>query len=222
MFPIHGLERVSNWLRGVSEPFARPLSARALRIILIAGPGVVLIAKGPFLTLIPVWSFTIWILPVLYNEVLRSRALHHEAIARAWAAEFSLRQAAAQRLSLERELQRRCNLDAQLQAAQSSLQEANEEILKVTIALREAEDDLRKERNRKKPDSTAGTPNPIFRRVGLDEKCPDFVLKAVRTAYRRALHPDTQPDARKAEATRRFQDSEAAFDEIYRLRGLQQ
>jgi hypothetical protein len=46
MFPIHGLERVSNWFRGVSEPFARPLSAQALRIILIIMPGAVLIRKG--------------------------------------------------------------------------------------------------------------------------------------------------------------------------------
>jgi hypothetical protein len=59
----------------------------------------------------------------------------------------------------------------------------------------------------------------IFRRVGLDEGCPDFVLKAVRTAYRKQLHPDARPAHEKAEAERRFKEAEAVFDTIYVLRG---
>jgi hypothetical protein len=62
--------------------------------------------------------------------------------------------------------------------------------------------------------------NPIFRKVGLDESCPDFVVKAVRTAYRKQLHPDARPSHQKTEAERRFKDAEAVFDEIYWLRGL--
>jgi hypothetical protein len=94
------------------------------------------------------------------------------------------------------------------------------ELQKVTKALREAEDDLRKERFRKKPDETAGTPNPIFRRVGLDPSAPRFAIEAARKAYRKSLHPDLQPPARKAEAERRFKEAEAVFDEIWRLRGF--
>ncbi len=197
------------------------MSPRALRVIIIAMPFLVMISQGPLWTLLCLWGFAIWIIPILYGELLKSHSLHQEASARAAAAESSLRQAAGQKWKLERELQRRLNLEHLTQTMQKALQEASEEILKITIELQETEGKLQKERNRKKPDPSAGTPNAVYRRVGLDEKCPDFVLKAVRTAYRRTLHPDTQPEARKAEATRRFQNSEAAFDEIYQLRGLQ-
>ena len=60
----------------------------------------------------------------------------------------------------------------------------------------------------------------VYRRVGLDEGCPDFVLRAVRTAYRKQLHPDTRPAHEKAEAERRFKDAEAVFETIYALRKL--
>jgi hypothetical protein len=66
MFPIPGLERVSNWFRGVSEPFARPVSAQALRIILIIMPGAVLISKGFWPCLLALWAFASWIIPILY------------------------------------------------------------------------------------------------------------------------------------------------------------
>ena len=220
MFPIHGLERVSNWFRGVSEPFARPLSAQALRIILIIMPGAVLISKGFWPCLLALWAFASWIIPILYRELLKSQSLHQEASARAASAESSLRQGAAQRLGLELELQRRLNLEHQIQTMQGALQEANEEILKITIALQEAARELRKERDRKKPDPTAGNPNPVFRRVGLDPSAPRFAVEAVRKAYRRALHPDLQPEERKAEAEKRFKESEQVFDEIWKLRGF--
>jgi hypothetical protein len=67
--------------------------------------------------------------------------------------------------------------------------------------------------------ATARDGHSIFRRVGLDESCPDFVLKAVRTAYRKQLHPDARPAHEKAEAERRFKEAEAVFDTIYVLRG---
>jgi hypothetical protein len=59
-----------------------------------------------------------------------------------------------------------------------------------------------------------------YRRVGLAEDCPDFVLKAVQKAYRANLHPDLKPAAQKSEAEKRFKQAEAAFEEIRRLRGL--
>jgi hypothetical protein len=219
MFPIHGLERVSNWFRGVSEPFARPLSAQALRNILIIMPGAVLISKGFWPCLLALWAFASWIIPILYRELLRSRSLHQEVSARAWAADSSLRQAAAQRLGLELELQRRLNLEHQIQTMQGALQKANEEILKITIELQKTEGELRKERGRKKPDPTA--PNPVFRRVELDPNAARFAIEAVRKAYRKNLHPDLQPVERKAEAERRFKECEQVFDEIWKLRGFQ-
>jgi hypothetical protein len=64
-------------------------------------------------------------------------------------------------------------------------------------------------------------PNPLFRRVGLDEDAPEWVAVAVRRAYRRRLHPDVQPQGRKVEAERRFKEAEQVFDEIWRVKGFQ-
>jgi hypothetical protein len=59
-----------------------------------------------------------------------------------------------------------------------------------------------------------------YRRVGVAEDCPDFVLRAVQKAYRVNLHPDLKPPHAKAGAERQFKEAEAAFAEIRRLRGL--
>lgn len=58
-----------------------------------------------------------------------------------------------------------------------------------------------------------------YAKVGLHEGCPDFVLQAARTAYRKALHPDGQPERHRADAQRRFIEAEGVFEEIRRLRG---
>ncbi len=63
-------------------------------------------------------------------------------------------------------------------------------------------------------------PNPLYRKVGLDEKCPLFILHAAKRAYRKKLHPDAHPPERKAEAERRFKEAEAVFEEIERQRGF--
>jgi hypothetical protein len=60
----------------------------------------------------------------------------------------------------------------------------------------------------------------FFREVGLDQSCPDFVIKAARTAYRKALHPDAQPERHRSEAERRFMETEAIFAELYWHRGV--
>jgi hypothetical protein len=62
--------------------------------------------------------------------------------------------------------------------------------------------------------------NPLYRRVGLDEGCPDFVLKAVRTAYRKQLHPDARPAHEKEEAERRFKEAETVFASLFTLRKI--
>lgn len=56
--------------------------------------------------------------------------------------------------------------------------------------------------------------NPLYRQVGLDQDAPEWVIAAVRKAYRAKLHPDRYSPRLRAEATRRFQDAEAVFDEI--------
>ena len=87
-----------------------------------------------------------------------------------------------------------------------------------TITWQERRLEEHRRQERRFMEREAGTRAALYRRVGLDEACPDFVLKAVRTAYRRTLHPDTRPDHEKAEAERRFKEAEAVFDEIARLR----
>ncbi len=62
--------------------------------------------------------------------------------------------------------------------------------------------------------------DPLYRRVGLHARCPDFLVMAARREYRRKLHPDMQPEGRKPEATRRFQAAEEAFSQICAARGI--
>jgi hypothetical protein len=59
----------------------------------------------------------------------------------------------------------------------------------------------------------------LYAKVGLHEGCPDFVLQAARTAYRKALHPDGQPERHRADATRRFTETEEVLERLKRLRG---
>ncbi len=66
----------------------------------------------------------------------------------------------------------------------------------------------------------SGRGNPLYARVGLDPRCPEFVLRAARTAYRKALHPDHRSPEHKREAEERFKASENAFDRLFKLRGL--
>ena len=60
----------------------------------------------------------------------------------------------------------------------------------------------------------------VFRRVGLDPDCPQFVAEQVRKAYMVRLHPDRQPVGLKAESEWRFKEAEQVFSEIWRLRGF--
>jgi hypothetical protein len=60
----------------------------------------------------------------------------------------------------------------------------------------------------------------LYRKVGLAEDCPDFVLKAARLAFRKEFHPDVQAADRRVDAERRFKETEAVFEEIKHLRSL--
>lgn len=73
---------------------------------------------------------------------------------------------------------------------------------------------LRASRSIPEADSKAA----LFRRVGLCENAPEWLVTAARRAYRSALHPDRHPAHRKQEADRRFKLAEATFEAIEALR----
>jgi hypothetical protein len=83
-------------------------------------------------------------------------------------------------------------------------------------ALEQARDIIKKLEN----NLAVNRSNEEFRKVGLHEDCPDFVLKAVRKIYRKELHPDPKPSHLKSKAEKGFKDAEAVFDRLYALRGL--
>ncbi len=61
----------------------------------------------------------------------------------------------------------------------------------------------------------------LYAKVGLHSSCPEFVLKAVRRAYRKEYHPDALSDRPRAEqlaAQEKFKNFEVIFDRIERLR----
>jgi hypothetical protein len=108
-------------------------------------------------------------------------------------------------------------------------EEAETRLAGLHAVLRQARDTIRwqeqrldeiRRQERRFTAAEEGSRAALYRRVGLDEACPDFVFKAARTAYRRALHPDTRPDHEKSEAERRFKEAESVFDAIARLRSI--
>jgi hypothetical protein len=63
-----------------------------------------------------------------------------------------------------------------------------------------------------------GPDDPLYRRVGLHQDAPDWVLVAVQKAHRRHHHPDGYASQHKAEAEQRFKEAEQVFDTIWRQR----
>ncbi|GGK46124.1 hypothetical protein [Salinarimonas ramus] len=80
--------------------------------------------------------------------------------------------------------------------------------------IRDLEAALRAERARKAAD------DDLWTTVGLASSAPDCLVKAARTAFRKAWHPDLRPPAERAAATREFQRIDAIFERLLRLRGL--
>ena len=66
--------------------------------------------------------------------------------------------------------------------------------------------------------SSADEGAAVFRRVGLSDNVRLHVARAARRSFRSKLHPDGHPEHRKQEASRRFQECEKLFDEIWFLR----
>ena len=62
--------------------------------------------------------------------------------------------------------------------------------------------------------------DPVHADVGLHQSAPDFLVRAARTAFRKAHHPDTRPQSEKSAAEEMFKRNEAAFERLFRMRGL--
>ena len=85
--------------------------------------------------------------------------------------------------------------------------------------LRQTVEALLRERETWKAKALTTGEHQLYRKVGLSESAPDFLIEAAQRAYRKHFHPDTQPAAQKADAERRFKETEAVFDEVWRLCG---
>jgi multidrug resistance efflux pump len=106
---------------------------------------------------------------------------------------------------------------SRIEQLETDLREARKE----ANVLRAANERLECDLKNAKAAQTTNRSNPLFRRVGLDECAPEWLVMAVRRAYRKRLHPDAHPEGQKAEAERRFKEAEGVFDEIWKLRGFQ-
>jgi hypothetical protein len=113
--------------------------------------------------------------------------------------------------------QDRLHLLRQIEQLEANLKDTQRE----ADALRTAKERLEHDLKNAKAAKMCNRPNPLFRRVGLDESAPEWVVMAVRRAYRKRLHPDAHPEGRKREAERRFKEAEQVFADIWRLKGFQ-
>jgi hypothetical protein len=94
------------------------------------------------------------------------------------------------------------------------------EALREVEALRCRNDQLLGDLRSVKATTKGGSTNPVYRRVGLHQDAPEWVVMAVRKAYRSRLHPDRHSTQLKPEAERRFKEAEEVFDQIYNQRGM--
>ena len=62
--------------------------------------------------------------------------------------------------------------------------------------------------------------DPLYRRVGLSENAPSWLVVDARRSFRRKLHPDCYPEHGKQLAHKYFVEAEVVFDRIYDARGL--
>ena len=87
--------------------------------------------------------------------------------------------------------------------------------------LRDRNEQLERDVRAAKATTRVDGTNPIYRRVGLHQDAPEWVIVAVRKAYRKRFHPDGYSAGQKTEAERRFVQAEQVFSEIGRIRGIQ-
>lgn len=90
--------------------------------------------------------------------------------------------------------------------------------LETMVAEAEAKaETLRAELQRYRSAAAVAEPDPrtaLYRRVGLADSAPEWLISAARRAYRVALHPDQHPPHRKQEAEHRFKLAESVFEAI--------
>jgi hypothetical protein len=115
------------------------------------------------------------------------------------------------------------NLERQLEATRSELHRWEHEhsaaisrLLGELAAARHQVADLKRE----VAANSTGPSDPLYSAVGLNPSAPDFLLKAARTAYRKAFQPDSKPAAQKAAAEAAFKRHEGVFDRIFKGRRL--
>ena len=84
-------------------------------------------------------------------------------------------------------------LDHFRQKADARIAELERELTAANTALEVAGQELRRRPHE---------PDPLYRRVGLDRDCPDFVSKAARRAYRVTLHETSTLPSTNASRTR--------------------
>lgn len=120
--------------------------------------------------------------------------------------ELAAAQVRVRDLETERE-----GLDHFRQKADARIAELERELTAAKTALEVAGQELRRRPHE---------PDPLYRRVGLDRDCPDFVLKAARRAYRVTLHEDKHPPEHKRVAHEKLVAAEQVFDTLFQRRGL--
>jgi hypothetical protein len=106
-----------------------------------------------------------------------------------------------------------------IQLRQERLDFALQRVSALQDSLSQSQEQVRSLQQELSPRSHA-TGNPAYRRVGLAENCPEFLLKAARRAYRQHYHPDPRPPHEKVEAEQKFKEAEGVFDTLYNLRQL--
>jgi hypothetical protein len=105
----------------------------------------------------------------------------------------------------------RDGLERARRTAEARIEQLQHELQSAREALQAAGEELRRRPHE---------PDPLYRRVGLDPDCPDFVLKAARRAYRVTLHEDKHPPEHKRVAHEKLVAAEQVFDTLFQRRGL--
>jgi hypothetical protein len=108
-------------------------------------------------------------------------------------------------------------LQAELLRVQAKLRRYEQRAADLQSSLLEAHNTIQWQQQ-KLATSNSGRGHPLYRRVGLDEHCPAFVLQAVRHAYAKQFHPDLRPPHEKDQAQERLKQANAIFDQIAELR----
>jgi hypothetical protein len=119
--------------------------------------------------------------------------------------------------TLEQELATAQRQVAELRAAHAELND----VLRIAHGkVADLEDELRTKEIADKELQRPEDVDPLYRRVGLSENAPSWLVVDARRSFRRKLHPDRYPEHGKEVAHKYFVEAEVVFDRIYDARGL--